>query len=204
VELDELEWLASSDTFAWQADAWYGSDRSKLRLETEGERVGTGRSTTRMQTHLLWDSILSRWWDLRVGVRHDSASHQGDRSSLAAGVRGLAPYGIEIEVLAYVGEGGRTAARFKAEYPLLMTQRWILLPELEANVFGKDDRERRLGAGVADVELGMRLRYEIRRELAPYIGVRWKSRFGETADLWRAAGQDVSDIEALAGIRLWF
>ena len=126
------------------------------------------------------------------------------RAGSALGVQGLAPYFFEVEATAYFGEGGRTAARFSAEYDLLFTQRLVLQPELEFTLHGKSDPERGTGSGFSDAQLALRLRYEIRRELAPYIGVAWVRHFGNTADLLRASGEDDSDVQFLAGVRFWF
>jgi copper resistance protein B len=119
-------------------------------------------------------------------------------------VQGLAPYFFDIEATAYVGDTGRTAARFKARYAALFTQRLILEPEFELNAYGKDDPEGRVMSGFSDLQFALRLRYEIRRELAPYVGVTWVRRLGRTADLARAAGEDASDLQVLAGVRFWF
>jgi copper resistance protein B len=203
VLLDQLDWRDSegTDVFAWDAQAFYGSDYNKLWLKAEGERA---RGTTEeAHAEVLWDHIFSRWWSTQLGVRHDFGEGPS-RNWLAAGVQGLAPYFFEIEATAYVGDGGRTAARFKAEYELLFTQRLVLQPELELNAYGKDDPEKRIMSGFSDAQLALRLRYEIRREIAPYIGVAWVHRLGETADVARAAGEDTSDLQALAGIRFWF
>ncbi len=118
-------------------------------------------------------------------------------------MQGLAPYFFQIEATAYFGDAGRTAARLRAEYELLLTQRTVLQPQLELNAYGKDDPQRDIGAGVSDVQLGLRLRYEIRRECAPYIGIAWFRRLGRTADLVRDAGQDPSVLQLVAGIRFW-
>ncbi len=104
----------------------------------------------------------------------------------------------------FVGESGRTALRLEAEYELLFTQRWILTPEIEVNLYGKDDEAIGVGSGLSDVELGLRLRYEIRRELAPYVGVNWIKKYGNGADFSRAVGDKVSDTQFVVGVRLWF
>jgi copper resistance protein B len=203
VLLDQLDWRDADrgTAFAWDAQAYYGTDYNKLWLKTEGEH--TSGTTEDARVELLWDRIVTRWWSTQAGVRHDFGEGPS-RDWLAVGVQGLAPYFFEIEATAYVGDAGRTAARVKAEYELLFTQRLILTPELELNLYGKDDPERRIMSGFSDAQLALRLRYEIRREVAPYIGVAWTHRFGRTADLVRAAGEDASDFEALAGIRIWF
>jgi copper resistance protein B len=203
VLLDQLDWRDAdgATAFAWDVQSYYGTDYNKLWLKTEGER--TSGTTDDARVEVLWDRIATRWWSTQAGVRHDFGAGPS-RDWLAVGVQGLAPYFFEIEATAYIGDAGRTAARFKAEYELLFTQRLILTPELELNLYGKDDPERRIMSGLSDAELSLRLRYEIRREIAPYIGVAWVHRLGRTADLVRTAGEDPHDIEALAGIRIWF
>ena len=203
VLIDQLDWRAAdgADVLAWDAQAWYGKDYDKLRLKTEGARAGG--TTEHARVELLWDRIISRWWSTQLGARHDFGESPS-RDWLAAGVQGLAPWFFEIEATAYFGDAGRTAARFKAEYELFFTQRLILQPELELNAYGKDDPANRIMSGLSDAQLALRLRYEIRREIAPYIGVAWVRRFGDTADLVRASGEDATDLQALAGIRVWF
>jgi copper resistance protein B len=201
--VDQLEWRDGDGTSgpAWDAQAWYGTDYNKLWFKTEGVRLdGT---TEEARAELLWDRIFSRWWSAQAGVRHDFGNGP-PRNWLAVGVQGLAPYFFAIEATAYVGDAGRTAARFRAEYELLFTQRLILQPELELNAYGKDDPERQIGAGFSDLQLGLRLRYEFHRELAPYLGVAWLRRLGKTADLVSASGQDPSVLQLVVGIRFWF
>lgn len=202
LSLDQLEWRGGegADALAWDGQAWYGNDYHKLRLKSEGERTDgdyEGRA------ELLWDRILDRWWNVQAGVRHDFGEGPA-RSWLAAGVQGLAPYWFGIEATLYVGEEGRTAARFAGEYDLLITQRLILQPEIELDLHGKDDARNGIGSGLSQTETGLRLRYELRREFAPYVGVSWTRFYGETADLARAAGRDQSEVRFVAGLRAWF
>ena len=200
--VDQLEWREGDGMSgpAWDVQAWYGTDFNKLWLKTEGMRLGS--TTEDARAELLWDRIFSPWWSAQAGARHDFGNGPS-RNWLAVGVQGLAPYFFAIEATAYVGDAGRTAARFRAEYELLFTQRLILQPELEVNAYGKDDPERQIGAGFSDVQLGLRLRYEFHRELAPYLGVAWLRRLGKTADLVSASGQDPSVLQVVAGIRFW-
>lgn len=203
VLLDQFEWRNTSSGAAadWEAQAWYGGDYNKLWVKTEGERL---QSTTQdARVDLLWDRIISRWWDVQAGARHDFGAGPS-RDWAAFGVEGLAPYWFDVEATFYVGEEGRTAARFKTEYELLLTQRLILQPEAEANLYGKSDAARRIGSGLSDLEVALRLRYEIRREFAPYVGLVWSRRFAGTADLARAAGEDPNDVQIVAGVRAWF
>ena len=202
VLLDQLEWREMDDESAlvWDGEAWYGTDYTKAWFKTEGERVAGDYEGL---AELFWDRIVARWWHVQAGVRHDFGEGPS-RTWAALGVQGLAPYWFEVEATAYVGEEGRTAARLSVEYELLLTQRLILQPKLELDLYGKDDPRNGIGAGLADSELGVRLRYEIRRELAPYIGVAWTRSCGETADLVRAAGDETSDVPLVVGLRAWF
>ncbi|MBT8128902.1 MAG: copper resistance protein B, partial [Gammaproteobacteria bacterium] len=127
-----------------------------------------------------------------------------DRAWLAFGVQGLAPYWFELDAAAYIGEAGRTAFTLEAEYELLLTQKLILQPRIETNWYGKRDAARGLGDGLSDLSAGLRLRYEIRREFAPYLGVEWARKFGETEDFARAAGLDPDETRFVAGLRFWF
>lgn len=120
------------------------------------------------------------------------------------GVQGLAPYWFETEATAYVGSGGALAARLGVRYELLFTQRLILEPKLETNLYSKNDAERGIGSGLSDAEFGLRLRYEISRQFAPYIGVSWNRKYGNTANYARNAGEDTSNTQVVAGVRIWF
>jgi copper resistance protein B len=203
VLLDQLEWrnAAQGAAAVWEAEGWYGGDYDKLWVRTEGERVGG--STEDARVDVLWDRIVSRWWSLQGGLRQDFGEGPS-RTWAALGVQGLAPYWFDVEATFYVGERGRTAVRLKSEYDLLLTQRLIVQPEVEANLYGKSDPARQVGSGLSDLDIGVRLRYEIRRTFAPYIGVAWTRRFGVSADLTRAVGGDASDVQFIAGMRVWF
>jgi copper resistance protein B len=200
--LDQLEWrdVKGADAQAWELDAWYGNDYNKLWLETEGQSVD---SDEQGRVELMWDRIISPWWSLQTGVRQDFG--QGpSRTWLDLGVQGLAPYFFDIDAALYIGEEGRTSARFSGEYDILITQRLILQPELELRAFGKDDPQNGIGSGFSDLELGLRLRYEFRREFAPYVGLHWERKFGRTADLARDAGEDPDEVSLVAGLHVWF
>ncbi|HDH16857.1 MAG TPA: copper resistance protein B, partial [Gammaproteobacteria bacterium] len=118
--------------------------------------------------------------------------------------QGLAPYMYEVDTALFFGKDSRVSARFEAEYEFLFTQRLILTPNIGLNMFSKDDPEVRIGSGISDLELGLRLRYEIRREFAPYIGINWEKVYGGTADYRREEGRNVSDFRVVAGVRAWF
>jgi copper resistance protein B len=208
VMLDQLEWRdgdAGEGRAAWDAQGWYGGDLDKLWIKTEGRYVSSGpdKGTRDASADVLWNRVISPWWNLQVGGRQDFGS--GDsRTWAAVGIQGLAPQWFETEATVYASDEGRTAARLKAQYDLLLTQRLVLQPFAEANLYGRSDPRQQLGSGLSDLELSVRLRFEIRRELAPYVGLVWLRRFGGTADFARAAGGDADDLELAAGLRVWF
>jgi copper resistance protein B len=182
------------------AEAWYGDDYNKAWFKAESERRG-GRLAT-LRTEALWDRTFATFWSTQLGVRHDTGG--GDsRNWLAFGVRGLAPYWFDTEATGY-WSGGTFAARFNVRYELLFTQRLILEPQVEANLYSRSDADRGLGSGLSDLELGLRLRYEIRRQFAPYVGVTWNRNFGGTADYARARGERNKTTQLVAGVRIWF
>jgi copper resistance protein B len=200
---DQLEWrdADAGSTVSWDLKGWVGQDEERLWFRAEGERAD--ERTEDSEVHLLWGRRVARWWDLVAGARQNFKPGPS-QTWLALGVQGLAPHMFEVEATAYVGEGGQTVARLEAEYELLVTNRLILQPLVELNVYGKDDARRGIGAGFSSMEAGLRLRYEIRRELAPYIGVTWARKFGETADLAELAGEEADDSQLVVGIRAWF
>jgi copper resistance protein B len=200
--VDQLEWRQTSEGAAgvWEAEGWYGGDYDKLWLKTEGERVDGLTEDARLEA--FWDRAIGRWWDLQVGAREDFGRGP-TRGWAGLGLQGLAPDWLDLEATVYLGEQGRTAARVKAEYDILITQRLIVQPEAEANLYGKSDPARQIGSGLSELDAGLRVRYEIRRELAPYIGVAWQRLFGATADFARTRGDGAGDVQFLAGVRIW-
>ena len=201
VLVDQLEWMATSPRAAgWDAKGWIGQDRDRFWFRTEGE--ASAERLDRTETHVFYGRAISPWWDLVAGVRHDDGPGPA-RGWAAAGVQGLTPYVVEFEATGYVGADARTHLRVEAKHELLVTNRLILQPLAEVEIYGKDDPERMIGAGLSSADIGLRLRYEIRRELSPYAGVLWSRRFYGTADMWRAAGQSAGDTRLVVGVRLW-
>jgi copper resistance protein B len=203
VRVDELEsqQVDGDDVLAWKAHAWVGRSFDKLAIRTEGEE--RGGDTERAELQLLWSHTITRWWDLVAGARMDFQPTPS-RTWAAVGVAGIAPYRFDIEATAFFSDGGDSAARVEATYELLITQRWILEPRLELDWYGQDEPALGLGSGLARSEGGLRLRYEIRREVAPYVGLVRERRYGGSADLARAAGGDPDDTRFVAGVRLRF
>jgi copper resistance protein B len=203
VLVDQLEWQGGHDASGMNVDSrgWVGRDRDRLWFRAEGS--GEKGSVDRAETHLLYGRQFSRWWDVVAGIRQDV--RPGSPQTWAAiGVQGLAPYWFEVEATAYVGAAGRTAARFEVEYELRVTNRLVTQPLFEIEIAGKADPERGVGAGLSTTDIGLRLRYEIRREFAPYVGVTWANTWGETADLAEAEGRNRGGARLVAGLRVWF
>lgn len=203
VLLDRLEAvdLDHGSGEAWEAQAWFGSDLNRLWLRSEGERERGHTESADLEA--LYGRSVSPWWDVVAGIKHDFKP--GDSQTWAAfGVQGMAPYKFEVSATAYVGQAGRTAANIEAEYELLLTNRLILQPRVEVELFGKDDVARGIGSGLSNAEAGLRLRYEFTRRFAPYVGVAYERAFGKTADLRRDDNESASDTRFVAGVRLWF
>jgi copper resistance protein B len=203
VRIDELEsqQTEGDDVLAWKAHAWVGHSSDKLAIRTEGEQGGG--DTEHAELQLLWSHTMTRWWNLVTGARVDFQPAPS-RTWAAFGVEGIAPYRFDIEATGFAADGGDSAARVEATYELLVTQRWILEPRLELEWFGQDEPTVGLSSGFARSEGGLRLRYEISREIAPYVGVVNERRYGGSADLARAAGENPRDTRFVAGIRLRF
>lgn len=203
VRLDRLEaWDADPGTGqAWEGSASWGGDVHRALLRSEGERLG-GR-TSGSEVELLYSRGISPWWDLVAGVQHVTGDAPA-RSRAAIGLQGLAPQLFEVSATAYLGGRERVSATLEAEYELLLTNRLVLQPVLELELHGRDDPQRGLGRGLAKAEAGLRLRYEVHRRFAPYVGVAHERLFGGTADAHRAHGEPARETRIVAGIRTWF
>lgn len=203
VLFDQLEWqsIHGKQGLRWDNSTWLGGDVNRLWIKTEGEAVDGVVDDADIR--LLYGRAFSRWWEWVAGVKQDmrpSPSH----TWFTIGLHGMAPQRIQIDAMAYVGPNGHTSARFEAEYELHVTQRLVLQPLVELSLAGKDDPDRGIGAGLSTGEVGFRLRYEVRRELAPYGGVVWHRKLFGTGDFADAAGQDAGGWHVVAGLRTWF
>ena len=198
----EIREASGDNPLVWDdVQAWVGKDLNKLWFKSEGEYVDDRLEELEIQ--LLYSRAIAPYWDIQVGWRGDIRP-EPTRDWLALGFKGLAPYFFEIDAAIFLGESGRTAARLEGEYEFLFTQRVILTPDVEINWYGKDDVGAGIGSGLSDIEIGLRLRYEIRREFAPYIGINWWKKFGGTEDLASAAGEVTDDFQWVIGVRAWF
>lgn len=204
VLLEQFEDRVGGDghQFRYDGQAWAGTDLNKVWVKSEGlvdrhGRFGDG------QHELLYDRAISTYFDLQGGVRLDL--DQGvTRTWAAFGVQGLSLYLFDVEATAYVSDRGRTAARLKGSYDLLITNRLILQPEAELNFYSKSDRACGIGSGLSDIDAGLRLRYELGRKFAPYVGVSYVGYFGQAEHLVRAEGNRAQDIRFTFGVRSWF
>lgn len=203
VLVDNLESTrVDGNTFSsYDLEAWYGRTFNRLVVKAEGE-VDDG-AIAESRTELLWGRAFAPFWDTQLGIRRDGGEGPS-RDWLAFGVEGLAPYWFEVSITGYLGESSRSALRLDGSYELPITQRLILQPRLEANFYGNRDAVRGLGSGLADATAGLRLRYEFRREFAPYVGLESVRKYGETKDIAVADGEDPSDTRLVAGVRFWF
>jgi len=197
----ELQMTGGDDPLVWDAEGWIGKDLHKLWFKTDGEYVDSQLEDAEMQ--VLYSRAVAPFWDLQLGWRHDFRPTP-TRDWLTIGLKGLSPRFFDIDMAVFLGENGRTAARLQAEYEIMLTQRLVLVPEIEMNLYGKNDPSVGIGSGLSDIEAGVRLRYEVRREFAPYIGVNWTRMYGNTADYARDEGEDIDDVQFVIGVRAWF
>jgi copper resistance protein B len=202
VLFDQLEGHAGHghEGISWDTKGWIGRDLDRFLVRSEGLREGGDFRHADVQ--LMYGRGIARWWDLVVGVRQDLRPTPG-RTWAAFGVQGLAPYWFDVEATAYIGQGGRTLVRFEAEYDLLMTNRLKIQPLVEVDLYSQGDAEHGIGSGLSRGEFGLRVRYEIKREFAPYVGVSWDRKYFGTAAAARAAGDSTGGVRFVAGVRWW-
>lgn len=209
VIVDQLEhrFQNGKNLFRWDTEGWFGGDSNRIWFRTEGEQRVRKGSGGEAEGQLLYSRLIAPFWELQVGFRHQRLYGPGpdrSRSFFALGAEGLAPYWFELEPSLFISDRGDVSARLAATYDLLFTNRLILQPRFEINAAAQDVKKFGIGAGVNNVELGGRLRYEIRREVAPYIGVSWVRKVGETAGISRREGEPVDNFSVVLGVRLWF
>jgi copper resistance protein B len=205
VEGERLEYQSNEGdpVFLWDAQGFSGGDLNKFWVKTGGEYDFAADEFEEAEVQGLFSRAIGSFWDVQAGVRHDFAPCEG-RTYGVIGVQGLSPYLFEIDAAVFVSGHGDVTARLEAEYELLLTQRLILQPRAELNVAFQDVPAVETGSGLSTAEAGIRLRYEIRREFAPYVGVSWAKSVGDTADFVRAAGADASAVSVVVGLRFWF
>ena len=189
--------------YSWNAQGWTGGDINRFWWKTEGEGAFDGKLHD-AEVQALYSRAVAPFWDVQAGVRQDFRPDGDDTTHLTVGVQGVAPYWFEMSAAAFLSTEGDLTARAEAEYDQRITQKWILQPAIEVAFSASDIPELEIGSGLTSVTAGLRLRYEIRKEFAPYVGVRWSRSFGDTADYARARGDDVDATRLVVGIKAWF
>jgi copper resistance protein B len=197
----ETQVREGADAFQWDIQGYYGGPTERLWFKSEGEGEW-GSAPDDAEVQALYAKAFMPFWDVQAGIRHDIAGP--DTTHAVIGVQGLAPYMFEIDTALFLSHRGDVTARIEAEVDQRITQRLILQPRIKANLSAQDIPELGIGTGLDQIEVGARLRYEIRREFAPYIGVEQSWRTGNGADFARLRGEDPSVTSFLAGIRFWF
>jgi copper resistance protein B len=200
--LAEAQFRNGRTAFEWNAQAWYGGDIDRLWIKSEGDGQ-FGRSIERAEVQALYSHAIGPYFNLQGGVRYDVRPNPS-RIYAAVGIEGLAPRFFEVEGTLFLSNKGEVLARAEGYYDQRITQRLILQPRAELNFAAQNMRETRTGAGLSDAEIGLRLRYDIRREFAPYVGVQYRRAFGNTRHFLREAGEEASGWSLLTGVRVWF
>jgi copper resistance protein B len=201
VEIDKLEWRPDSgaDGYAWEGGASFGGDINRLVVASRGEG---DRKLHEAEVDVLYSRAVTPSFNLEAGLRQDFEPRA--RTHLTVGLAGVAPYGFELDNAVFVSDRGVVTARLEAAHDLRLTQRVILEPRAEANLSAQDIPALRIGSGLSSLELGLRLRFAIQPQFAPYVGVNYERRFGATARLARAAGEETDDARVVVGLRSWF
>jgi copper resistance protein B len=185
--------------YGWEGRASFGGDVDRLTIKSRGDGAKT---LDRGEADVLWDHAISPWLNLQAGVRQDF--QRGGRTFATVGVEGMAPYEFDVNAALFLSDGGAVRGRLEAAHDYRLTQRLILEPRAELNFASQDAPKERVGSGLSDVELGLRLRYAVTPEFAPYVGVNYERRLGAAARFARAQGNDPSDARLVLGIRSWF
>lgn len=203
LEVEELEWRQDGgrEDLHWDVVGWLGHDANRLWLRSEGEREPG--ATAENQFELLWGHAIAPWWDSMLGLRVDSGALP-TRVYAAFGVQGEAPQFVHVEATAYLGDRLDAGLRLQADYDLLLTQRLVLAARAEAELWTDADEREGRGAAASQASVGLRLRYEFLRELAPYAGLEWARALGDSADLARDDREPVQELRWVAGLRFWF
>lgn len=205
VLIDRLEarFGDGEEGYGWEAQGWTGGDINRFWWKTEGEGDFGGKLHD-AEVQALYSRAIAPFWDVQAGVRQDVRPDGPDTTHLTVGVQGVAPYWFEMGAAAFLSTDGDLTARVEAEYDQRLTQKWILQPALELALSANDIPELEIGSGLTSVTAGLRLRYEIRREFAPYVGVEWSRSFGDTADYIEARGGEADDTRLVVGLKAWF
>ena len=190
----------NENSLALDAEAWVGKDLNKLWLKADIESEDGEIAEAELQA--LYSRAIAPFWDFQVGVRKDF--EPVSREWAVLGLKGTAPYQLDVDASLFFGKGGQVGARLNTEYELMLSQKTALVPELGASFYTKDDEEAGIGSGLSDLDMSLRLKHELKREFAPYIGINWSKSFGNTADMLKQSGEKTSDTQLALGVEAWF
>lgn len=199
LNLAEVQFRDGSESYRWDGEFWYGGDTNRLTVKSEGE--GRFGEDAEGEVQALYSRAVGPYFNLQAGIRQDFAPGP-NRTYATLGFEGLAPYWFDVEGALFLSDGGDLLGRIEGYYDQRLTQRFILQPRVELNLSAQDVPSSRLGSGITGAEAGLRLRYEVAREIAPYVGVSWERKFGDTARFARSAGEGTFSL--VAGVRAWF
>lgn len=205
-DLAEYRQTGNGNPVSWDLVGWVGGDFTRFWFKSEGDAATRGGGGE-WDVQALYGRLIAPFWDVQLGARIDVRyGGGGERARVLAvlGLQGLAPYWFELEPALYVSQNGDVSGQLTASHDMFVTQRLIVQPRLEAHAAVQEVPDFGVGSGLNSIELGLRTRYEFRREYAPYLGVSWLRRVAGTADLARRAGEAVSDFAVVGGIRVWF
>ena len=195
------------DDYRWDIEGWYGGDYNRLWFKSEGQKDTAFKADYDVDFQLLYGRFIQKYYDFQIGPRVETQTFRGrnvTRGLGVIGIEGLVPYNYEFESALFIAQNGAVSARLSLTKDMLLTQRLILQTRFETNAAIQRVEEFTTGSGLNNLEFGIRLRYEIRRELAPYVGISLDRSFGETATLVRQDGGNPTQIRFVAGVRMWF
>ena len=206
-----LEYRANSagpNAFVWDFVGWFGGDYNRLWIKTEGRQNLSDGNRGEGDLQLLYGRLIAPFWDLQLGVRAKqnlgSGLHDNTRTYAVIGLQGLAPGNFDVEPAIYISDRGEVSAELTVSADLYLTQHLVLQSRFQGEVSVQGDDRFGTGSGVTETDIGLRLRYEIRREIAPYIGVSWLKKYGETARISRQQGETSDTVALVVGLRLWW
>ena len=207
LEFRQKTGAGQSNGYRWDVEGWYGGDYNRLWFKSEGQKGSAFKADYDVDFQLLYGRFIQKYYDLQMGGRVETQSFRGRnvaRGLGAIGIEGLVPYDYDFESALFIDQNGNVSARLSLTKDLWLTQRLILQSRFETNAAVQRVEEFTTGSGLNNVEFGVRLRYDIRRELTPYVGISLDKSFGETASLVRGDGGDPSQIRFAVGVQAWF
>jgi len=195
------------DAAVFDSEGWIGGDFERFWWKADGEQETKGAKSGQVEAQALYSRLVSPFWDFQTGVRIDrqySGRTRHTTGYFVVGFEGLAPYWFDLEPALFLSEKGKASFQLTSSYDQLLTQRWVIQPRIDLNAALQDDPRRNVAAGFNDVEVSVRLRYDIRRQISPYVGVTWRGVLGATAGLARRTGENISTTSVVFGLRTWF